>query len=111
MVYNSIYFLLNIENVYIIINTMPKAKKIEHVYNTQDNETLWVVRLVDGSSRYIKHSTIKRQKLITSDTTWEPIRVGCVVKFGEHGKPFRYVYWRGFADPTQEPPDFKTHDL
>jgi hypothetical protein len=90
---------------------MPHAKKISHVYDTKNNETVWRVKLVNGDIRYIKHSTIKRQKLITVDTTWEPIRVGCVVKFGKHGKPFRYVYWRGFADPTREPTCFKIHNI
>jgi hypothetical protein len=80
--------------------------KIAHVYDTKDNENVWIVKMSNGIKKELAHSTIIKKKLITEETTWTYRRIGCKCRYSV-GKEFRFVHWQGFAEPTREPVDFK----
>lgn len=84
--------------------------KIAHVYDTEKNESIWIVKTVDGKRQKISKRKIKKNKLLTSETTWSFDRLGLKFRY-EIGKEKRYVFWTGFRDPSIEPGDFKPQVL
>jgi hypothetical protein len=79
--------------------------KISHVYDTLDNEKVWLVKMNTGKKQTLTRHTILKKNLLTEKTTWSYLRVGCKCRFSV-GEPFRYVFWKGFVEPTQEPVNF-----
>ena len=84
--------------------------KIAHVYDTEKNESIWIVKTVDGKRQKISKREIEKKKLLTSETTWSFDHLGLKFRY-EIGKEKRYVFWRGFREPSIEPGDFKPQVL
>lgn len=80
--------------------------KVDHVYDTYNNEKMWIVKTVDGKRRKLSKNLIDLHDLLTPQTTFTIRRLGCMARY-EVGKEFRFVFWQGFKNPSQEPPDFK----
>ena len=85
--------------------------KIAHVYDTKDNEKTWVVKNVDGTYQSISRDIIFRDELLTPDTTWTVLKKTCVCRRGINGDKFRFVIWKGFKKPTEEPADLVIHHI
>jgi hypothetical protein len=82
------------------------SSKISHVYGTEKNESVFIVKLVNGRKRIkIPSKTIDNEQLLTDNTTWAVERIGCRCRY-EKGKDFRFVFWTGFAKETCEHVDF-----
>lgn len=78
--------------------------KIEHVYGTEKEENIWIVK-INGKKHKISQRFIKKNNLITDNTTWTVDRLG--VKFRYNiGDERRFVFWKGFTTPSIEPGDF-----
>jgi hypothetical protein len=82
--------------------------KIAHIYYTEKKESVWIVKTVDGKRQKISKRKIEKKKLLTPETTWAFDRLGLKFRY-EVGKEKRYVFWKGFKDPSIEPGDFKPH--
>ena len=81
--------------------------KIARVYDTEKNESIWIVRTVDGKRRKLSKKMIENHNMVTSETIWTVERIGCKFRY-KVGEEKRRVYWKGFKDPTIESGDFKT---
>ena len=68
---------------------------IEHVYDTYDDEKMWIVKTVDGKRRELSKHVIDIHKLLTDQTTFTFRRLTCMVRY-EVGKEFRFVFLQGF---------------
>jgi hypothetical protein len=84
--------------------------KIAHVYDTKKKESVWIVKTVDGKRKKISTREIYKKKLLTPETTWAFDHLGFKFRY-EVGKEKRYVFWKGFKDPTIEPGYFKPQVL
>lgn len=84
--------------------------KIVHVYDTEKEESIWIVKTVDGKRQKISKRVIEKKKLVTPETTWTFGKMSCKFRYGV-GKEKRYVFWKGFKDPSIEPGNFKPHIL
>ena len=83
---------------------------ITHVFGTRNKETVWQVRLVNGKVLWMNRRKIFRKQLLTPSTTWSFLRQTCKCKDSK-GNVFVFVFWKGFAEPSKEPADFKYIDL
>jgi hypothetical protein len=86
-----------------------RTVKITHVYDTRDKEKVWFVKMDDGTKQTLTKQIIFKKKLLTKETTWSYLRVGCKCRLSV-GFEFRYVFWKGFTEPTKEPLNFKPQD-
>jgi hypothetical protein len=84
--------------------------KIAHIYDTEKKESVWIVKTVDGKRQKISKQVIEKNKLVTPETTWTFDHLGFKFRY-EVGKEKRYVFWKGFKDPTIESGDFKPQVL
>lgn len=84
--------------------------KIAHVYDTEKEESVWIVKTVDGKKKKISKKVIEKRKLVTPETTWTLDRLGLKFRY-EVGKEKRYVFWKGFKEPSIEPGNFKSHTV
>jgi hypothetical protein len=80
------------------------TKKIILVLGTLNHEKTWKVKLEGGKIRNISQAFIFKNKLITPETNWIYLRSSCLCRRSP-GKNFRFIFWNGFAEPTEEPDD------
>lgn len=81
-------------------------KKIAHVYDTYDDEKIWIVKTVDGKKKELPKTIIDKHKLLTEETTWTFRKTGIKARY-KVGEEFLFVYWQGFKQPSREPIDFE----
>ena len=89
--------------------TQKTMHKLQHVYGTvaNTNEKTWIVK-VNNVKKTMYCTSAK--KLLCTETTWEVKNVSCICRYLKK-KPFRYVTWRGFKTPTQEPVNFTYNSM
>jgi hypothetical protein len=82
--------------------------KIDRVYDTEKNESVWDVKTIDGKRQKISERVIYKKKLLSPETTWVFDRLGMKFRY-KVGEEKRHVFWKGFKDSTVEPGDFEPH--
>ena len=80
--------------------------KIDHVYDTENDEKMWIVKTTDGKKRKHSRKFINKHNLVADDTTFTVRKIGCISSY-KIGTKFRFVFWQGFKEPTEESCDFR----
>lgn len=88
-----------------ILKCFIAAAEVTEVHDTRNNETHWLCVLSHDTGRWwlsktVAETIIAHQKRV--QPTYAIARTSCKFRLGAEGRVFKYVFWRGFKEPTVE---------